>query len=52
MTKQELISELVELQSGKDEDIEMTHARADELLLGFINDPDVIRAYREIPKWL
>jgi hypothetical protein len=49
MTKKELIEKLKVLQNyGDTEDI---HIEADRLLLEFIADEDIKKAYIKIPKW-
>lgn len=51
MTKEELVSALKDLASDKDGDPEANHARADMLLLEFIDDDDVLAAFDAITKW-
>lgn len=48
MEKQELIAELKELKKLKDPESE--HIHADELLLKFINDDDITKAFEDIDK--
>ncbi len=48
MTKDELIQRLKECDTG---DTELDHVRSDELLLDYINDPEVTKAFIEIDKW-
>ena len=49
MTRDELLAALWEL--AGEGDYERGHARADSLLLEFINDHDVTEAYDKIGKW-
>ena len=49
MTKQELINKLSELQ--KDKDYEIAHVLADYLLLDYINDKQVRKAFQQIKKY-
>ena len=49
MTKQEIINKLTELQ--QDKDYEVAHELADNLLLSFINDKDIIQAFQKIEKY-
>lgn len=49
MTKKELIRDLTELKNSKD--TESAHIDADELLVEFINDPEIKAAYDAIRKW-
>ena len=50
ISRAEVISRLQELE-GDDGDIEASHAEADELLLQYINDPEIEKAFEEVPKW-
>jgi hypothetical protein len=34
-----------------DADTELVHHRADDLLLHYINDPEIAAAYDAVPKW-
>lgn len=47
LTKEELIKQLKALEDG---DQETSHIKADELLIEFINDPDVTDAFYSIDK--
>ena len=49
ITKVELLSNLRELTEIRDPEI--THVEADELLIKYINDKDIERAFDEVPKW-
>jgi len=48
MTKEELIAKLKACNTG---DCEMDHCDADDLLLAFIDDPEVTEAFNDIDKW-
>ncbi len=49
MTKEELLTKLTALRtSGDPED---AHCEADDLLVEYINDPDIAEAYGDVPKW-
>lgn len=48
MTREELIAALRHCTTG---DCEADHANADELLLKYINDPEVTAAFNDIDKW-
>lgn len=49
MIKQELIDKLKEF--AKAETPEYKHAEADDLLLEYINDPEITEAFDSIDKW-
>ncbi len=53
MKKEELLKELAKEETYNDGtmDIEKTHIKADELLLKFINDPEVTEVFNKICKW-
>jgi hypothetical protein len=54
MNKEELVEQLKKLQRNKDEepyDTEQLHIIADSLLLKFIDDKHVNRAFNKVPKW-
>lgn len=38
-------------QSGTGSDIEADHSEADDLLVKYINDPEITKAYERIDKW-
>lgn len=48
LTKQELLEKLAGLDDG---DREVAHLNADSLLIQFINDPEITKAYERIDKW-
>lgn len=50
ISRAEVISRLQELE-GDYGDMEASHAEADELLLQYINDPEIEKAFEEVPKW-
>jgi hypothetical protein len=49
MTKEDLIRRLGECDDG--EDTEQCHDNADDLLLQYINDPEVTEAYKQLPRY-
>lgn len=49
MTKQELLEQLKVYHES--DDAEDAHYQADQLLLNFIDDPGITKAYEEVPKW-
>jgi len=49
MTKEELMDELHKLEVNDDR--EDAHIKADSLLLAYINDVDIERAFDAIDKW-
>lgn len=49
ISRKELIEALRELANLKD--AELAHEEADELILNYINDPVIEKAYEEVPKW-
>ena len=49
MTKDTLLQALRALQDN--DDYEMAHGEADDLLVKFINDPEIAEAYEKIGKW-
>lgn len=51
MTKNDLITQLKLLALSPEGDKEQDHNLADELLLDYINDPEVTRAFNSIDKW-
>ena len=52
VTRFELLKGLRELKGDYcDVDVEAGHAEADELLVRYINDPEVEKAFEEVPKW-
>lgn len=51
MTKQELLEILKKLEERETYDIELVHIEADNALIEYINDPEIKKAYEEIPKW-
>ena len=51
MDKEKLINELKKLSSNVNNDFEMTHWKADELLIKYINDKDIKKAFDNVGKW-
>lgn len=49
MNKQELIEKLKELHSSVD--YEIAHIEADNLLIEYINDEDIMKAFEQVPRW-
>lgn len=49
MTKDELLKKLRELQG--DQDQEGAHWDADQALISFIGDPEIVDAFEKIGKW-
>ncbi|MCP3681276.1 MAG: hypothetical protein GY861_01175 [bacterium] len=49
MTKDELLQKLKECAFGGD--TERDHAKADDLLIEYINDKDIENAYKAVEKW-
>ena len=50
ISRADLLEKLKEL-TGDNGDVEATHAEADELLLKYINDPEIEEAFEEVPRW-
>ena len=50
ISRADLLNKLKEL-VGDYGDIEASHAEADELLLQYINDPEIEKVFEEVPKW-
>lgn len=50
ISRAELLDRLKEL-IGDNTDTEASHAEADELLLDYINDPEIEKVFEEVPKW-
>ena len=48
VTKSYLLKELKELTEA---DPELAHGEADELLINYINDAEIEKAFDEVPKW-
>jgi hypothetical protein len=48
-TRDELLTKLRELAKGGD--TEAVHCDADDLLIEYINDPEIEEAYNAVPKW-
>ena len=51
MDKQELIEKLNKVMGDKEQDAEVYHYAADSLLLEYIGDEEIKKAYDEIEKW-
>ena len=51
MTKEELLIKLRGLADGSRFDVEHDHVEADDLLIQYINDPDITEAFDAIKKW-
>lgn len=51
ITKEELITELEKLVKTENDDYETTHAKADMLLIQYINDEEITEAYDNVGKW-
>lgn len=51
MTKEQLVKELQDIALRNHDDCEINHGRAEDLLIEFINDPEVKTAYDSITKW-
>lgn len=49
ISRSDLITELKELSTMKDSEI--AHARADELIMNYVNDPEIEKIFEEVPKW-
>lgn len=49
MTKLELLDALASL--GFEDNAEMIHINADDLLLKFIGDMEITEAYEKLPRW-
>ncbi len=49
VTKKELIIALEE--EAKNDDREKAHQKVDDLLLGFINDVEISKAFKKVGKW-
>ena len=49
ISRSDLITELKELSTMKDSEI--AHARADELIMYYVNDPEIEKIFEEVPKW-
>ena len=47
--KERTIKLLKSLQSNND--TEIAHSEADDILLEYINDKDIEREYKKVPKW-
>ena len=50
ISRADLIARLKEI-SADAGDSEAVHAEADELLLNYINDPEIEKVFEEVPKW-
>ena len=51
MTKPELIEELIKLQELSIDDAEVAHSEADDLLLKYIGEEDITKAFKKIKRW-
>lgn len=52
ISREELLASLRELAGhGYNTDVEATHAEADELILRYLNDPEVEKAFEDVPRW-
>lgn len=47
--KDKLLIELLKLQSNRDR--ESAHCQADDLIIAYIDDADIKKAYDDVPKW-
>ena len=50
-TKQEIMEELIKLQELSEGDAEAAHAKADYLLLEYIGEDDIAKAFKKIERW-
>lgn len=50
ISREDLLRNLKELAELK-HDPEVAHSEADELLINYINDPEIEKAFEEVPKW-
>jgi len=50
ISRAELLEKLKELSQLKD--TELAHSEADELILSYVNDPEIEKAFEEVPSWL
>lgn len=51
MEKEVLLKELKSLSRSQCSDYEITHSRADKLLIQYINDKEIEEAYNDVGKW-
>ena len=52
ISRSNLLDSLKELaQQGYNTDVEAVHAEADELLLNYINDSEIEKAFENVPRW-
>ena len=52
MTKQELIEKLKEVADRyNDRNQELGHSKADDLLIKYINDPEITEAFNAVHEW-
>lgn len=51
MTKAELLKKLKALQKTSQKDAEIAHIEADDLLLAYIKDPKISKAFKAILRW-
>lgn len=51
MDKKKLIIELQKISRTENDDYETTHYKADKLLLQYINDEEITKAYENVGKW-
>ena len=49
--KKKLITELQKISRTENDDYEITHYKADKLLLQYINDEEITEAYENVGKW-
>lgn len=49
--KNELVAQLIIISSVYWDDPEVAHSEADDLLLAYINEPDVEAAFNDVEKW-
>lgn len=50
VSREEVLSTLKELSELK-HDPEVAHSEADEILINYINDPEIEQVFEEVPKW-
>ncbi len=51
LTKEQLLDELVKIKNTYEHDLEVLHSKADDLLLEYINDGDIKKAYTALTRW-
>lgn len=51
LNKKQLLELLIQIREEQSSDLEDSHIKADNALLAYISDPEIVTAYHAIDKW-